>query len=338
VASRLFDPARLPVEHAKARNMLGIALKEQGDAEPATREFRAAAELFSQHDQPTERAAALYNLGLVTGEPAWFRQARDLFSRAGAGAQAAAAARELGARLLDRGELDEAVDVLTDAVDLARAGGDVAGLGHAANLLGLAHLADDDAARAATAFQAAAGAHPRTVRPDAYAMAKANLALAWQRAGAQAHARLAARQALTAGGDRPVLEQAAAVLRELGDPPGDVVVVLRSETPERWAGIMREEVARWAELAEDARARELDAWARALGRRPPDAPPLAEAWLGALLELPPAAMDAIAGSALAAAERLDGDQRAAFAETVRTALIRFPPPQLLRLEQHFAAL
>jgi tetratricopeptide (TPR) repeat protein len=345
-AAELFDPDGLRVEHATALNARGAALRLLGRHEEAAAAFTQASRGFAAAERPLERGAAEFNLGLVQrdlGVPGdaltAFGRARELLVPAAAPAQAAAAAREEAATLLTLGRLGDAAAAAAEAEELAVRAGDEAGRGASANVRGLALLGLERAEDAAAAFRDAAAASPRSVRPDGYAMAKANLALALERAGDAPRGRLAARQALgVAGAPPPVREQARAVLKRLGDRPGDLLRVLDDEPRDAWPAVLREEVARLADAADADREGELAQWVGGLLARPAAGDDLAEAWLGVVLELPPEAMDAVVAAALRALERHPPGEHARFRGTVERATARFHVPQLLRLRDTFARL
>jgi len=339
----LFDPARMPVEHAKALNALGAVQRDLGRQDDASESFSRAVELFDRSGSELERAAALFNLGLVRrdlGEARSaaesFREARSIFEERRLPAQTAAAARELGATMLSTGDLDEARAALVQAADLADRAGDRAGLGAAANTLGIVHLAAGHAGEAILAFREAASAHPRGVRPGDHAMAKANLALAHEEAGDGPRARLAARQALgVAGAPAPVREQASAVLLRLGGGSGDLMTVFDGEPRKRWPAVVREEVVRWADAPADEQRGEAAGWIRGQLARPEEATELAEALLGALLELPAGEMDALIRATVEALGDREPGERDRFRSAVRGAMSRFHVPQLMRLKEAF---
>lgn len=319
----LFGRARMEVERAKALNALGAALRVAGREPEAEGPFREAAAAFASAGLAAEEGAALHNLGLVTRDPERFRGARTRFAAAGETRHEAAALRELGVLHLEAAEPEEAVSALVESVELAERAGDLAGLGAAANALGLAQLALGDASAAIGSFRSSAGAHGRGVRPAEHAAAKANLALAHERAGDASRARLAARQALSVGAaPAPARALAEAVLSRLPAASGDLVAVLADEPEERRLAVAREEVVRWAEAPPEDRRREAAAFAAAATAD------LLEPLLGALLELPPDGLDAVA-SELAA----DADER--FRRAFERAAVRYPTPQLLRLRQAF---
>lgn len=331
-AVELFDPEALPVEHAKALNALGAGLRLAGQLEQAVSAFERAAELFERSGLEQEHGAALFNLGLVRRErdPA---AAAGCFRRSAAllvGGQEAAAARELGATLLALGELDEATRTLERAAELAERG-DAAGYGGALNALGLARLASGGAEAATDSFRQAAGAHPRSVRPAEFAMAKANLALAYEQLGDTPRARLAARQALgVAEPPVPVAAQAAAVLERLGGATAnDLQLVLEQGPQACWEGIVREELAREVDAPADERRADAVAWIDGSSVE------RAEAWLGGLLELPPESMETLIRSALEALKSRDAAVKERFRADVSRAAARFHVPQLLRLEEIF---
>jgi len=307
----LFARAGLAIEAAKAQNALGAAHREAGADEAAADCFRDAARAFAGCGARREEAAALFNLGLVTGSRDALEHARALFAAEGARREEAAAAREVGASLLSDGEAEAAIPFLQRAREL----GDPA----APNALGLARLAAGDAGAAAELFREAAAVHPLSVRPAGYAMAKANLALALEQAADVRRARLAARQALGVATAPPaVREQASAVLGRVGEGRGDLAPVLAEEPPERAATSARDEVTRWADADPAEREAEAVAWAG-----DDDA---AEVLLGAVLELPSAQFEAVLGALVPARPQLE-----------RVAS-RFHAPQELRVRETLARL
>lgn len=343
-AIRLFD-GRLPIERAKAANARGAVLRLAGRLDEAAASFLEALEGFRQADVPVEQATALYNLGLVeaqlgqAGAATRLDEARRLFVEAGVASGAAAAARELGGALLVQGRLDEARAVLEDAVAGSRAARDMAGAGLAANLLGLVDLADGRAGEAIDAFRTSAAAHPRRVRPDQYAVARANLALAHEEAGEVAHARQAAGQALAvAEAPAPARETAGAVLARVGDTPGALAEVLERSTAERWVELSRSEMDRWADLDDGRLGAEAEAWVTALAARPAMAEEATASWLGALVELPPTTMERLLAAALSAGGTDRGEERTPFRSVLERAVARFPGPQFLRLSDAVARL
>ncbi len=342
-ATALFPPDGLPVEHAKATNARGVVFRLSGQFEEAASAFERAAGAFATAELPVDHGAALFNLGLVQRERGeanaaadCFRQARDRFEADGAPGNAAAAARELGAALLVSGDLDDAVEPLEAAVSLADRAGDTAGLGASANLLGLVHLGAARPEDAVTAFQDAIGANPRSVRAGEHAMAKANLALGYERLGATDHAYLAAIQALgVPGAPEPVCEQAGATLERLGHRYGAVLAVLDQEPQERWPVLVREEMARWSDAEPSQRRAESAGWLDGQLTRPAAAAELTEAWLGGLLELPPDTMTMLIRDMLEVLADRDEEQVEEFRETVSRTVVRFPIPQWMRLKDIF---
>ena len=201
---------------------------------------------------------------------------------------------------------------------------DEPGRGASTNALGLAYLGSGRISDAIAAFRDALSAYPRTVRAREFAMAKANLALAYEQAGDLPRARLATRQALSVP-DAPdaVRTQVGAVLDRIGAVTDDLVVVLASEPADRHAAILREEIPHWNRT---------DAGAFVDSDPEPD---LVEVWLAALLELPPDELTAaIEATHTALAERPPG-ARDRFVSSVRAVLPRFHQPQMLRLEAAF---
>lgn len=336
-----FPSDGLPVEHAKATLMLGVAARDDGDLATAATCFATAVTTFGAHGEPLEEAAARYNAGLVArdrGEEQAaidaFAAALEVFTAADARGQAAAAARELGTSQLRAGALDDAVVSCERAIELARRAGDRAAMGAAANILGNVHLTADDPAAARRAFEDAAGAHPRAIRPAEHAMARANLALACERDGASAHAVLAARQALAIDrADPAVRVQARQVLDRLGDDPDALHAVLDDEPDERHVGILRGELARLASAAD--RGDHDRAWVAGLAARPERATDRAAAWLEVVLEQPPDGYAASVDRAVAAAATLDEEARERVRHAVSRAAVRFHVPQWERLRTAF---
>lgn len=342
-AAQLLDPKALPVEHAKATNALGAALRLGGRTHEAAGAFRRAAATFESADEALDQGAALFNLGLVQREAdeaedalGSLSRARDLLDPKRVPKQASAAAREHGATLLELGRPEAAADALEGAMALAERFSDQAGLGAAANILGLARLAGGRVQAAVEALRAAAGAHPRTVRPADHAMAKANLALAYERTPDAARARLNARQALAVRqAPTAVVEQARAVVERLGSDPGDLVTILDDEPPDRWPALIREDVARWVDASPGERRAEAAAWIDGELARPGQGPQLAEAMLDTILELPPAAMDAVIRSLLEALGSSDPEAARRFRSEAWRAMAAFQVPQERRLRDRF---
>lgn len=341
VAAELFGPDRLPTEHAKAVNARGAALRAAGELSEAAECFELAAARFAAVDLPLERGAALFNLGLVRRELGadpveHFRQARALLDADRVPAHAAAAAREIGAALLTAGDAAGATAALVEAVALAERARDLPGLGAALNTLGLAHLAQDSPAEAVEAFVGAAGAHPRSVRPDGYAMAKANLALGYERCDDPVRARLAARQALGVSAvPTAVCSTASGVLERLGPGPGELLDVLDSEPAEQWPLLTREELVRWSEAWPEDQAMEVDAFVTGVLARSGAAAELVATWLGGLLELPPESMETLVGATLHALRGRPVDEIERFRSLVARGCARFYLPQMDRLTSLF---
>jgi tetratricopeptide (TPR) repeat protein len=328
----LFAEAGLEPERAKALNALGAAQREAGDLEGAARAFAEAAEAFSGAGLPLEEGAARFNLGLVRRDPEPLRRARALFGEARTVAPISAAARELGAVLFEQGELDEAAVVLDEAAALAERAGDEAGRGAAVNALGLVRLAAGRTSEAIDLFRFAVACHPRSVRPAEFAMAKANLALAYERERDAARARLAARQALgVAEAPTSVVQEAEGVLARLGPVSQDLAAVLDDEPEERRGAIVREELVRWSDAAPTQRLADAELWVDTQLARPE----LAESWLGSLLELPPDAMERVIRSTLEALASRGADDAERFRLDVVAASVRFHVPQLERLRATF---
>lgn len=324
--------------------MVGVALRTVGRPADASRLFAEAARDFNSADRPEEEGAALFNLGLVCAQLADFGRARmalgraeELFAASGRPAQAAAAAREHGRVLLQAGDATTAIGLLAPAVALAWQGGDSAGAGATANLLGLAQLAAGDHDQAIDAFRQALSAHPRSVRPEEYAMAKANLALAHERCGDTAPAVLAAQQALGVPTAEPLVRaQAREVLERLPPASGqELFAVLDDEPKARWPLVVREEVLRWADAVPPVRLDAAASWIDGQLGRPDRAYDLAQTLLGALLELPPPGYRRVVAALVQAVAGRDEEDADAFRRVVRSAMARFAVPQWHRLAATF---
>ena len=343
VATKFFDPQMLPVEHAKATNMLGVALRALGDSERACGCFESAAAAFRSAELELEEGAALFNLGLaqresgdLAGAQTSLRGAQTLLDKERVPTQAAAAARELGAALLNDGNPEAAVPLLRDAVSLSGRVNDEAGVGAACNILGLTLLATGDPQAAIEALRDAVAAEPRSLRPSTNAMAKANLALAYEAAGHSARARLAAQQAAAIPeAPEPAVRQARAVLERLPSDEAAVMLVLADEAETSWPRLLHEEQLRWLDLPPSSRVSEAGMWIDAQVARGDDAETIAEAWLTALLELPPAQMERVIEAALEAAETRSPEEAEAWRHQTRRVMVRFPVPQWDRLRSTF---
>lgn len=344
-ASLQWFPRALVVERAKVLNLAGAALRAQGERDAAVEAFTRAATVFAEQQLAAEHGAALFNLGLVqreSGDPRaaaeTFAQARVRFAEGPIGPQSTAALQH-GAALLEADDVDAAVTALRDAVDLAERGTDREALGAAANALGLALRAAGRTGDAVDAFALAVAGHPRSLRPGAYAMTKANLALAYADAGAPARAHLAARQALAVDeAADPVRVQAQATVAQTAGvtAAGSVLLcVLDDEPQDRWPATVREEIGRWAVLSSDERRSEASAWIEGQARRPEDRAALNHVWLMALLELPPDELDAVIASVVDATEQADSEEAQRFRSGVARAMAFLPVPQLLRVRDRF---
>ncbi len=336
----IFARLGMRLEQAKALMMHGVALREAGRSDLAALTFDRAAKAFGALDQPVEEAAASYDLGL-----SWQQQghsaaaqralarAYDLFLEAGYLAQAGAAARERGLYLLTGGELGPALPLLQEAAEMAERSGDRSGFGTAANALGLLYLAAEDAAAAVTAFTRAVGAFPRSLRGPDHAMVKANLAVAYERVGNPARARLAARQALAvAGADPAVRSQAQLLLDRLsGATSADLLAVLDDESPERWSVILRDEVLRWSEARPPEQLAAIGGFVAGLLARPGAGYDLAESLIAVLVELPPDPYAELVATLVQVTGHLGEQDAERFRAVLGSAMARFAIPQWQRL-------
>ena len=343
LASLEWFPEPLQIERAKVLNLLGAGYRATGQLDAAARCFIDADRMFAAGALRSERGAAMFNLGLVLrdkGDPAAaaasFAQAQDQFTGGPIAVQSSAAIH-LGMALLDAGDPDGAAEALERGLELAKRAGERESVGVAANTLGLAQLACERVGAAVDSFGLAVAAHPRSVRPTEFAMAKANLALAYEGAGDMPRARLAARQALAVA-DPPaaVQAQAAATLRRLGSGAGsDLLAVLDDEPPQEWVTVVREELTRWAAVAATERLDDAAAWVCGQWDGGRQAGPLAQAFLAALIELPPADLDVVIVALLEATRRVDEEMADTFRSTMARTMALLPVPQLLRLRDRF---
>jgi len=339
-AYETFGRLDMRLEQTKALMMHGVALREGNRGDLAAVTFERAERAFGALEQPTEEAAASYNLGLSlhqNGDPAAAQaalsRAYDLFLAAGHLARAGAAARERGAYWLTSGNIEAARAVLEDAAALAHRAGDLPGLGAAANALGLAHLAADDLAAAVSEFSRAVGAYPRSLRAAEHAMVKANLAVAYERTGHHARARLTARQALAIpSADPPVRDQAQQVLDRLHGVTGlDLLTVLDAEPTQRWSALIREEVLRWCEAPRPERRSAIRGVLDGLLERPGSTYDLAESLLSVIIELPPPPYAEMVSSIVQVTAELAPPARERIHAIIGSAMARFAIPQWQRL-------
>lgn len=344
VAAGLFGLRGAKAEQAKALNGLGATLRAAGRHELAARALGHAAAGLAAAGLPLEEGAARFNLGLVLRESgaheaaaAQLAIAAERFDPETVPAQAAAAAREHGATRLELGDAVAAEDAFRRAVELADRAGDQAGRAAAANALGLAQLAAGRAGEARESLEIAVAASPRSLRPGVFAMAKANLALAHEHAGEPARARLAARQALAApGAPEPVRAQARDILDRLGRDTTDLATVFDAEPPQGQERLAREELLRAADADREERVADMREWIAAHLESQLEPTDVAERWLGALLELPPEALERLARSTMEALATFDAEAADTFRNAVGRAMARFHIPQWMRLQDVFA--
>ncbi len=338
-AYRTFGGLGMQLEQTKALMMHGVALREGGRGDLAAETFARAVHEFAELEQPAEEAAASHNLGMALlehGDPGAAQtalgRAYELFLAEGHLAQAGAAARERGVHLLTSGDVAGALLVLDDAAALAHRAGDLPGLGAATNALGLAQLALDDPAAAVTEFSRAVGAYPRSLRAAEHAMAKANLAVAHERVGNHARARLAARQALAiSSADPPVRDQALQLLDRLSaDTSRDLITVLDEEPMQRWSSILREEVLRWCDASPPDRLLAVRGFMDGMLARPGTSYDLAESLIATIVELPPTPYAEMVASVVQVASDL-GEREERVRSVMGSAMARFAMPQWQRL-------
>ncbi|MBW3667136.1 MAG: tetratricopeptide repeat protein [Actinobacteria bacterium] len=332
----------LPTERGETLNALGAVLRDRGRPGEAARVFTEAIELLQREPNPARAGAAHFNLGLVQREQgdigaaeAAFHRAVNSFDAEEHPAELGAALRELGGLLLVAGREEEALPYLQRSAELAAAGGDRAGLGASANLTGLAQLALGDGPAATEAFAESTSAHPLGLRPEAHAMAKANLALACESTGEAHRARQLAHQTLSiAEASPPVVEQARSILERLG-PGYDLHLLLDTEAEEAWPGVLRDEVRHWARTGPPVIGELASAWLAGMVERDATSVERSEALFAAVLELPPEDFDAIATAITTSLGSLPPDQAARFRSRAGRAAARFHIPQMRRLETAF---
>jgi tetratricopeptide (TPR) repeat protein len=344
-ASGIFGELGMRLEDAKAMMLQGAALRAVGRHGEAATVFGRAGDEFRRLDKQAEEAAALFNLGLVlaaseelTEAAKSFAAARQLFVAAGQRVWAGAAAREHGAVLVSGGDAGAAVPLLEEAVELLGAA-EPAGAGAAANVLGLARLSLGQPDAAVDAFQDALGWHPRSVRPAEHAMAKANLALAHEAAGAGTHARVCARHALGVP-QAPEQVRASAqqvLVREGESGVGDLFAVLDSEPVECRATWLRDELLLWTAVDAASRVTAAEGWVHEQVARGAEGVEQAELLLGVLLELPPPAYELVVDTIVRAVRRSDQTAAERFRSVTGSAMARYPLPQWQRLAATFTA-
>jgi tetratricopeptide (TPR) repeat protein len=344
-AENVFAGTGMPLERAKAMMAHGAALRSAGRPDVALLRFGEAAEAFAELGQVTEEAAARHNLGLVLVETGQldralvaFETAARLFHDMRQRAWAGASEREHGAVLLRLGRAADAVSRLERAV-IALADTEPAGAGAAANTLGLARLASGDPGGAVEALIRALAWHPSSLRPAEHAMAKANLALAEEQAGAPAQARLAAHHALVVEeAARPVRMQAQGVLDRLpGSSGSDLWQVLDDEPQHRHQIWARDELSCWTRLDDDTAVAAVAAWVRAQAARGAEGADYAVLLLGALLELPPPAYVVAVQLLVRATADVGGEEAERFQRIVGSAMARYPLPQWQRMAASLTA-
>ena len=337
---RIFRDVDLIAESAKAATALGSVCRISGRLAEAQDLFSRAVAGFDAAGLRAELGAAQFDCGLVqrergdvNGALGSFREATRLLSANSA--QGQAASRELGTTLMLTGGAESAVEVLERSLSLARERDDSEAVGATANVLGLAYIGAGRFDEAVGALELAARAHPRSVRPAGYAMAKANLALAHERAGDNPRSRLAAAQALSVeAAPDPVKAQASAVLDRLGPGRADLLRTLERESTDRWPMLFREELPRWAAVDRDERRLAACDWIEAIVQTE-RANELAEQWLGALLELPPEQMECVIEAVVEALADTPPEIGEGFRATVAGSTHRFHLPQATRLQKTF---
>lgn len=337
-AARLFAVAGLALEQGKCELMLGIALRSAGRPAQAAAVFERAEAALGALGATAERGAAAYNLGLVHRDQgddeaacrAWDR-AGQAFLAAGQPRQAAAALRDQGSTLLAAGQPQPALAALHRAAELADQAGDAAGVGSTGNVLGLAQLAAGDPPTAVATLRRALRPFSRSVRPAEHAMVKANLALAHERCGDTARARLAAAQVLAIGAAAPAVRQQAMQL--LARLPGgdDLWQVLDAAAPPEWPGELREELLRALDLDPAGRHAVVRGFLDGLLSRDATATALAESFLTVLLELPPTPYGELVESVVAGCAGRPDEEVDRLQAVLASAMARFAMPQWQRL-------
>lgn len=335
-----FAPEALTVERAKTINMIGIARREQGDLDGAHQTFQIAADLFAAAGEVAEEAAACFNRGLIHRQLEELPQAIDCFTAAVAGfdtadtpQQTGAAARELAGCLVESDRPSEATQVLRPSIEDADARGDLAAIGAAANVLGLALLALDRNDDAVTAFTQAVAANPRSLRPTEHATAKANLALALEPDDPVAAA-VAARQAAGVPQAAPVSRaQAQTILNRMDASPtgaADLLTLLDTASTTTRIRHWRDEQARWLDADQTTRTAEARMFLQEVSARPDTVDHL-EAWFNVALEQPPDQMNTLLDAFLTATDDLNDDEAHTLHSVVSRVLPRFAMPQWMRL-------
>lgn len=347
-AADLFRAGRFPLEHARAQNARGAALREVGRHEDAAAACRAAVAVLPPDAAGWERGAALNNLALALsdlgdhpGAETTARQAVVLLDHAAAepgpldGAdlspQRVMAHHNLGQVLAAAGRHEAAAAAyraVLDAVDRQALPFQWALLHHA---LGVSLTASSDPRGAVTSFQAALRVFTRTRHPFQHALASNNLGLAWAQVGGVT----ALRHAVVAFGDAlAVLDSR--VHRELWAQAYANLQAAEVALVDAGHGGTRADhlVALLAGMAEDARTDLLrDQLTRLLALPDPRrGVALAELEL-ATLQLPAEAAVAVTASRLGVLLELPDEQLLVGLRSVMAARAHLPEPALDAAEQ-----
>ncbi|MFN2388968.1 MAG: tetratricopeptide repeat protein [Actinomycetota bacterium] len=189
----LFDPGGRPIEHARAQNALGTALRELGSRDEAADAFRRAAELVPVEVNPGEHGAALNNLGLVHADLGRADEAVEAFTaalEAFAGneflRQRIAVLINLGQALaasLEPERLRAGLERYEQALDLTDPQEHPYQWGLVNHSIGVAYTGIDEPGKAIAAFTDALRVFSRHRWPFQHALTKNNLGLAHAQIG-----------------------------------------------------------------------------------------------------------------------------------------------------------
>lgn len=340
-ATRLFDPAAKPIEHARTQNALGIALRELKRLEDAVEAFRAAGELISPELNPQEHGAAINNLALTLTdmgrqdeaiEP--FMKALDVFTGKDSIQQRINVLVNLGQALAASGDparIRQGIARFKEALDLADPQEYPYQWALAYHSMGAAYTATGEPREAAEAFRQALRVYTRTRFPFQYALAKNNLGLSFAQIGdvpALRRAVVAYVDALRMLDVRVHREQWEGVYRNLelaeqalvaagaGGTRGEHFALLAAELDEEeLVTLMRERLSEFTLLPEPGRTEALSDIDRAVLELPYEqAERISGVWMRILMELPHDQFLAGLTARMSVHTSLDGDGRRRSAE------------------------
>jgi tetratricopeptide (TPR) repeat protein len=335
-ALSVFTSIEHPIEYARARNALGVVLRELGKKEDAAGAFRDAAERLPEGTHRGERGGALNNLGLTLSELGRPQEAVAAYEEALGAFEGGAFVRQRISVLYNLGQAqgspgtgdgpERALAIYEQAVALAdpqEMPDQWALLHHARGgaLTGLGRFPE-----AVEAFQLALKVFTRARFPFHHALAMNNLGLAYAQLGDRSSLRRAvaafegALWVLDVRLHRQVYEEAyrnlhiaESALKELGETGdrADYFARVLNESPDaERLGMLRERIEYFLRLPEPGRGEELAELDRSvLALDEQGAWRVTATWLSILMELPNEALVTGLQARLTAHEGLDPQAR-----------------------------